>query len=769
MRATILLVASWLSVAAGAADNLVKNPGFEALAPGGKTLVAWGLPRLAGARLAWDDAVRHSGKRSARVEGLDPEKQSRYVQAWRQDVGPLPGGALMLNVWVRGADVGRGRIGVLHRDKTGKVLRNQAIGSLDGTFEWRELAGLIEPVPGTVRLQLVMGIQKSKGTLWLDDVSVVPAADASEALGSATMTPAEPQVAGTMVPARIVVTLGTRGLAAGGSIQLRWERWRPAREFRLKKLRAECSQAGAVFEVTVPPRKRTWPPIRKPIACTATLKGGGPLPEGARVVIATDLTYTKYSNVACPLRVLLAPSAGSAGRPLGEPFVVAAKGGPAARLLCIAEARPLAGTPSRVTVAVTDEHGNPASAFRGTVRLACNAKAGLPAACQFTEADGGSHEFAGTFPKGVVSRVRATCGEMTATSNPILPRGEAEPGIYFGDIHSHCEISADAVGDPSDAYDYARRFWGMDLAALSDHSPRGAQWTRAVEAANRHNTPGRFVTFVAFEWSDARRGHRNAYYRGDTGPEHPRLPDNMASWWAFFDKQKTPVLTVPHHPNTNSGVRLADGRLAWGPVDWSQINHRYQRVAELNQNRGSFEVPDGPKRDLRVVRRDCGASVQTALAKGHRLGFIGSTDTHSGRPGTGIARCAIVSRDFSRAGLWDALHARRCYATSGKHILVLFAVNGQPMGSEIRLAKPTTKRDVAWRVVGTGPLKRVDLLRNNTVVKSWDGAGKDDLAGAFAMDAPPVEPEWWYLRAIQADAEMAWSSPVWIDPPEGQQ
>ena len=69
---------------------------------------------------------------------------------------------------------------------------------------------------------------------------------------------------------------------------------------------------------------------------------------------------------------------------------------------------------------------------------------------------------------------------MAATSNPILPREEGEPGVWFGDIHSHCEISADAVGDPDEAYDYARRFWGLDVAALSDHSPRGAKWARAV-------------------------------------------------------------------------------------------------------------------------------------------------------------------------------------------------------------------------------------------------------------------------------------------------
>ena len=90
------------------------------------------------------------------------------------------------------------------------------------------------------------------------------------------------------------------------------------------------------------------------------------------------------------------------------------------------------------------------------------------------------------------------------------------------------------------------------------------------------------------------------------------------------------------------------------------------------------------------------------------------------------------------------------------------------MGSEGVLKQASTPRKVAWRVVGTGPLKRVDLPRNNEVVKSWPGEGKDDLAGSFARVEPLDKTEWWYLRAIQEDTEMAWSSPVWFDPPEAK-
>ena len=443
-----------------------------------------------------------------------------------------------------------------------------------------------------------------------------------------------------------------------------------------------------------------------------------------------------------------------------------AKGGPAAKLACTAEARPLAGQPGRVTVAATDEFGNPAGDFRGTVDLKCNTETDIPSSYTFTEEDAGSHDFTVESPPGAVSRVTATSGAMSVTSNPILPRSEGEPGIYFGDIHVHCEISGDGVGDPDLAYEHARRFMGLDFAALSDHSPTGRNWEKTIEVGNRHNVPGRFPAILGFEWSDTVKGHRNVYYRGDSGPQHPQgMAHNMETWWEFLDEDGTPAITVPHHPNTQSAAKRPDGKPVWGPMDWSVINHKYQRIAELNQNRGSFEVPGGPLPELRVMREDCGSSVQTALELGHRLGFIGSTDAHSGRPGDGQARCAAVTPTYTREGLWDALHGRSCYATSGKHMIVLLKVNGEPMGSEIQAADAAARREVDWRVVGTGPIQRVDLIRNNDVAYSQEGEGKEDVAGSFAYLEPLAQTEWWYVRVVQEDTEMAWSSPVWVDGP----
>ena len=65
------------------------------------------------------------------------------------------------------------------------------------------------------------------------------------------------------------------------------------------------------------------------------------------------------------------------------------------------------------------------------------------------------------------------------------------------------------------------------------------------------------------------------------------------------------ALTVPHHPKSMGGA------------DWRFRNDRYQRLVEICSMWDIAEEA-GP------------LSVQTALAMGHRLGFVGGTDSHYG-------------------------------------------------------------------------------------------------------------------------------------------
>lgn len=749
---------------AGADANLVANPGFEESAADGKAPLVWSLPNVPGVHFAIDTEVAHAGRCSGRIEGTDPAKQTRFVQAWRQWVAVPKHTPLWLSAWVKAQEVTNGSVRLLHQDAAGTVVLNQQIAAFNGTFDWKEIAGQVRQEPGVVKVCVVAGLVKSTGKAWFDDIALVEAASPGQSAGTLTVSPVGPQPANELVPVKFAFAIGSCGLATGGELKLRWEAWSPGRFFRFTRPRAECRVPGVKLTASVPARRRVWPPTPKPVACVVTMASGPALAQGAEVVLTAHVRYAKQSNVRAAISGLIAPAARSAARPMHGACVFQSSGRAATRITCTAQARPIAGRPGRVTAAMTDEYGNPAADFRGTVKLSCSTRAGLPPEYAFTEADAGTHTFTPIFAADTVSRVTAACGTMQSVCNPILPRRPDEPGVYFGDIHSHCEVSGDGVGDPDLAYEYAHGFHGLDFAALSDHSPKGARWQHIVQVGNRHNAAGRFVTILGYEWSTKAMGHRNIYFPGDTGPETPRgLRGNMQQWWEWLRENRVRALIVPHHTNTQAAARYANGESAWGPCDWSAIDHEYQRVVEICQNRGSFEAPGGPIPELRIRRKDAGASVQTALANGHRLGFIGSTDTHNGRPGTGLARCAIISPELTRQGLWTALYNRSCYATTGRHILLFLSLNGQPMGRELVVPAPATPRELAWRAIGTGDIKRVDLLRNNGVVKSWPAQGTEDMSGRFTRSAPMTGTEWWYLRVIQEDTEMAWSSPIWVD------
>ncbi len=756
-RSLVALLAVVLQPAFGAEPNPVPNPGFEE-GPAAQA-ASWAMPERTGCRFAVDDTVAHGGKRSIRVDGLDVAQQDRFVQAWRIDV-PLPAtDSLWLSGWVRGQDLTAGRINVLHKDKSGKVLQNQGIGSFAGTFAWQESGAPLAKVPGAVSVQLVLGLQKSTGSIWFDDLVIGPRDAATT--GSLALLPGNQHQAGGMLAATFVFALGDKGLQPGGEVALQWDNWRTCREFAIQDPKAECSVAGTELKLTRPPRKKSWPPTPQPVDTVVTLAGEQPLPAGAEIRIACQLRFSKFTNVQASLFGTISQGPGTLAGHTAT-IRLEPQGGRPKELLCHAEPRPLTGQPGRVTVAVTDAAGNPAAGFRGTIHFAPVPGMKTPADYTFTAEDGGSHDFLLACPAGQVTRLLVSTGELQAVGNPILPRTPAEPGVYFGDIHSHCEISADAVGDPDAAYDYAKRFFGLDFAGLSDHSPRNDRWQRAMDVSLKHDEPGRFVTMLGFEWSSSALGHRNAYYPGAEGPEQPTFPDNTKTWFNWLAERNVEAVIIPHHTNTEAAQILANGKPAWNRCDWSVIDHRYQRVAEICQNRGSFEAPGGPMPELRIERKDVGASVQTALAMGHRLGFIGSTDTHSGRPGNGPARAALVTSDFTRRGLWQALHDRSCYATTGPHILVFFTLNGSPMGSELTMPAGTG-RQLAWRVVGTSGIQRIDLLRNNEVVQSWTG-DSDDMQGTFARPDTLAGTEWWYLRVLQDDTNLAWSSPIWVDP-----
>jgi hypothetical protein len=88
---------------------------------------------------------------------------------------------------------------------------------------------------------------------------------------------------------------------------------------------------------------------------------------------------------------------------------------------------------------------------------------------------------------------------------------------------------------------------------------------------------------------------------------------------------------------------------------------------------------------------------------------------------------------------------------------------------EIFSASPSdsVSREIHVFVAGTASLEVVDLVCNNEVIYGWHPGGFD--ASLSWCDKRPLDKAmYYYARVVQADGEMAWSSPVWIDLPKRQ-
>jgi hypothetical protein len=123
---------------------------------------------------------------------------------------------------------------------------------------------------------------------------------------------------------------------------------------------------------------------------------------------------------------------------------------------------------------------------------------------------------------------------------------------------------------------------------------------------------------------------------------------------------------------------------------------------------------------------------------------------------------AIITDDLSRAGVRSALRERRVYATNGPRILLRFALAGRPMGSSVAAAEVAEGAEAYIYALACEPIERVDLIRSGAIVGSLAGDGSDELAVTLQLE--DLRPgEFVYVRVVQEDEGLAWSSPVYLE------
>ena len=151
-----------------------------------------------------------------------------------------------------------------------------------------------------------------------------------------------------------------------------------------------------------------------------------------------------------------------------------------------------------------------------------------------------------------------------------------------------------------DAGDRGRKFYEIFDFMQTERAPeindpdiRKSAWEDIKAAANRHNDPGNFTTFIAYEYttSDRDRGnlHRNVIFRGDTAPELPfsridsQNPEDLWKWMDSNREQGIESLAIPHNSNGSNGSMFALVDWAGNPLDsaYSEQRMRNEPLVEI--------------------------------------------------------------------------------------------------------------------------------------------------------------------------------------------
>ncbi len=439
-------------------------------------------------------------------------------------------------------------------------------------------------------------------------------------------------------------------------------------------------------------------------------------------------------------------------------------------------------------IQVMDKHMNPVDCFAGEVRFLEGAVKGLPQGLVFSK-EGHPHAVL----RGLRLRKPAPArlvagGSVVGRSNYILPVDHTMK-IYWGELHEHTIVS-DGYESPAFTYEYARDVACLDFCAVCDHAHHTTQagWERSTQATRDFHQPGRFVTFFAYEWGNAHGGDYNIYakeqipclhtglgtgfpmpFLGEHSVERARRNLSVEALWE--ELRGMDVIAIPHHlyhiftGDSSVGMNVYGGQAL-------------EPVVELFSNWGCSEYRDCPhypergKIDLAHFPHFVTAEkerflFQDMLALGYRVGVIGGSDAHISRPGFLSGRwpskpglTAVYAPELTRDALFDAIRKRRCYATTGKRIFVEFKLNDSMMGDVARLA-PDEPPVISYRIGGAERLLEVQVIKDGKALHRW--LCEDDTAAASFTDVTPGRRDsYYYLRVIQADGEMAWSSPIWV-------
>ncbi|MBI3680446.1 MAG: hypothetical protein HY235_08620 [Acidobacteria bacterium] len=338
--------------------------------------------------------------------------------------------------------------------------------------------------------------------------------------------------------------------------------------------------------------------------------------------------------------------------------------------------------------------------------------------------------------------------------------------IFRGDMHRHTDISQDFKYDGSlfEVYRYGLDAAAFDYIAPTDHQTGYDQefsWWQNQKYVDLFLVPNTFVPMFAYERSlRYPNGHRNIVWarRGvrtlPIPPEEASGQEGARKLYEYL--RQSGGISMPHSSATDQGT------------NWRDNDPQVEPLIEIYQGyRASYEYEGAPRAATALNQHVQKSGWQPsgfwwhALAKGYKLGVQASSDHWS----THISYACLLVEGATREQLLDAIRKRHAYAATDNIILDFRARAG---GREYIMGdafEGPAAPQLTVHVKGTNQIKQIDVVRDQQFIytsRPQGSASANEVRFTFTDANKGAGESWYYVRVLQEDGQLAWSSPIWI-------
>ncbi len=355
--------------------------------------------------------------------------------------------------------------------------------------------------------------------------------------------------------------------------------------------------------------------------------------------------------------------------------------------------------------------------------------------------------------------------------------------IVRGDFHRHTELSWDGGGgndgNLQEFYRYMIDAAAMDFGASTDHQGGAYDywWWYSQKMTDMHHVPEAYTSIFGYERSVTQpNGHRNVFFADRKGEVVPFFVRDQQS----YALGRNPTGDIPAVATANvvrddtkhlyseirrmGGIAISHTSGTRMGTDWRDNDPEIEPVVEIMQGaRTNYEYIGAPLSARSGSARHAPGGyepigmVRNAWDKGYRLGTTVSADHGS----THYSYTMVYTDRVSRQGILDSIRRRHTYGATD-NILLDVRMGEHFMGDEFHSAR---QLPIRVKVRGTNTLARVAILRDGHPVYVHEPEGQ--LADFEYLDQDPPQSgrgmAYYYVRVEQADGNVAWGSPLWVN------